>query len=60
MTGNVPKESKELTHDNLTAKHITVSIMWSLFQISQYKGQDGNRQRESRILHVAKLTSHSQ
>jgi hypothetical protein len=60
MTENVPKTCKEITHDNVTAKHKTVSIMWPSFQISQNKGQDGKTQRERRILHVARLMSLSQ
>jgi len=37
MTENVPKTCKEITHDNLTAKHKTVSIMWPSFQIHRTK-----------------------
>ena len=57
MTENVPKTCKEITQDNLSAKYIIVSIMWSLFQMSQNKGQEGKKQRESKILHVARLMS---
>jgi len=60
MTENVPKTCKEITQDNLSAKHITVSIMWPSFQISQNRGQDGTIQRESKILCVARLMSLSQ
>ena len=55
MTGDVPKTCKQLTKDNVTAKH-----MWTSFQISQNKGQDSKTQWESRILHVARLMSLSQ
>jgi len=57
MTGNMPKTCKEITQDNVTAKHKTVSIMWPLFQISHNKGQDCKTQRERRILHVVRLMS---
>ena len=60
MTGIVAKTCKEITERNVTAKHTTVSIMWPSFQISHNKGQDGNIQRESGILHVARLMSLSQ
>jgi hypothetical protein len=40
MTGNMPKTCKEITQDNVTAKHKTVSIMRPSFQISHNKGQD--------------------
>jgi hypothetical protein len=55
MTGNEPKTRKELTQDNVTAKH-------NVFFISNIteQGQDVTIQRESRILHVDRLMSFSQ
>jgi hypothetical protein len=44
MTAKVPKTFKEIK-DNLTAKHIAVSVMWPLFQISKYKCQHGDRRK---------------
>lgn len=60
MTEKVPKTCKEITEDNLSAKYIIVSIILHSFQISQNKGQEGKTQRESKILHVARLMSLSQ